>query len=609
MHFYLLAACLSSLTTAQILPVPSLVPIPSHSGCPPDGPLLPRPTNLAQSQHVQAAADYLTSALDSAVKGKIKAGWTVDNVSFSLAIVSPYGGNDSGKPIWEYHHRGRLNTQGSQQVTGDSQYLMGSVSKVFSDLVLLKSGVDLQDPITKFFPQLLSVDSLIQWKDITLEALADHLAGIPPNYVYEFYDLKPVYESLGFPRLNKSDYPSCGVVGLNTSCTKQNILDGLTSLTPVVPVNSRPVYSQLSFLLFTLALEVATGKNYSQLLDETVIQPLNLTNTGESPGNTDRAVVPPGISNWGSYYGLNAPGGGLYSTTNDLTQFLNAILNHSILPIEAEVQKWLKPTSMTSSPTTLVGKPWEILRTTNLVPAHPHTIDIYGKSGGAMGYMSQISIIDQYGVGFIVLTAGPADSMDILNQALIGTFIPAIEEETRSQSQRYTGTWSTENTASNSSPIILTIAQDNGSGLILTNLTRNESSILDAIQKIWLYQYTATGFGILNSQFRIYPTGISNPVPSNESSILLSQAGVSDTENTELVRQDWRINLDIVPIDGRAMSDLPGQGSLRVYCASWQSVDWMYYGGEALDRIVFVVEKSGRVIGVEIPGLRSGLLT
>lgn len=66
---------------------------------------------------------------------------------------------------------------------------------------------------------------------------------------------------------------------------------------PVAPVHSKPVYSQLSSLLFSLCLEQATDKNYTQLLQETVIAPLNLTN---------KAVIP-GMSSWGSDYGDNAP--------------------------------------------------------------------------------------------------------------------------------------------------------------------------------------------------------------------------------------------------------------------------------------------------------------
>lgn len=179
-------------STAQLPPIPSLSPIPSYTGCPPDGPLLPKPTNLSQSKHIKNAAHGLTSALDSALKGEIRAGWPVDNVSFSIGLVSPNGGpgTDSGRPIWEYHHRAALNTQGTETVTGDSQYLIGSVSKVFSDLMLMKSGVDVRTPVTHFFPELASPDSAIPWSEITLETLGEHLAGIPPNCMLCFSFLK-----------------------------------------------------------------------------------------------------------------------------------------------------------------------------------------------------------------------------------------------------------------------------------------------------------------------------------------------------------------------------------------------------------------------------------
>jgi actin-related protein 6 len=75
----------------------------------------------------------------------------------------------------------------------------------------------------------------------------------------------------------------------------------------VVPINSRPVYSQLSFTLYTLSLEKYTGKNYSELLEETIYDPLSLVNSGVSPGDTEKAAIPPGVSGWGSDYGFNAP--------------------------------------------------------------------------------------------------------------------------------------------------------------------------------------------------------------------------------------------------------------------------------------------------------------
>ncbi|KAJ0421932.1 beta-lactamase/transpeptidase-like protein [Aspergillus carlsbadensis] len=625
---------LFAIASAQLPMAPDLVPVPFYKGCPPDGPLLPRPTDLAKSKNVQDVAKGLSAKLDSAVKGEIEAGWIVENVSFSLALVSPYGplGSDGNAvPFWEYHHRGKNNEQGATTLNGDTQYLIGSVSKVFSDLMLLRSGIDLQAPVTDFLPQLSSPRSKIHWEDITLEMLADHLAGIPPNAFYEIYFLKSFHERLGLPHLKDSEYPSCGVLGLNAGCTREDMIESFLAKEQVVPVNFRPVYSQLSFTLYTLCLEEYTGKNYSQILEETIYGPLNLVNSGVSPGDTEKAAIPPGVSGWGSDYGFNAPGGGLYSTTNDLSIFLSSILSHKILDAPADVRKWLKPLSTTSSLNTLVGRPWEILRTVDLLPAkHAHTVDIYAKSGGAMGYMAQIAVIDQYGVGVAVLTAGPVDAMDILYRAVLGTFIPAIDEEARSQARRLAGTWTSKpgNRTNETERVRLTLELDDGSGFRLASFIRGNASMIEAIQTIWAVEYLPLGFGILPDEFRVYPTDLEIPIPASEAQALLAEAhhrhhhhhhstqncDDDDDNNQEgdiqLVRQEWRINLDIVPLGGSLMSDLPGQTTATQYCGSWQTVDWMTYGGIGLDKIVFVVDKtSGDVLGVEVPGLRGGLLT
>ena len=75
----------------------------------------------------------------------------------------------------------------------------------------------------------------------------------------------------------------------------------------MAPPAKTPVYSSLSFNTFVLALERATGKNYTDLLDEHVAAPLGLKTTRPSPGDDDVAVIPAGESTWGSDYGMNAP--------------------------------------------------------------------------------------------------------------------------------------------------------------------------------------------------------------------------------------------------------------------------------------------------------------
>ena len=65
--------------------------------------------------------------------------------------------------------------------------------------------------------------------------------------------------------------------------------------------------SNVAFSLFTLAVEAATGKNYTQALNEYLVRPFGLKNTMESPGDSAKAVIPPIENTWGSNYSFHAP--------------------------------------------------------------------------------------------------------------------------------------------------------------------------------------------------------------------------------------------------------------------------------------------------------------
>ena len=146
--------------------------------CRPNGPVVQRPTDLAESSIVTEALSGLTDALQKAVNGEINAGFPVVNSSFSLAVVST-SQEDPAVPLWEFHHLSPNNVNGTKDPNRDSQYLIGSISKVLSDLVLLKSGVDPDTPAKEYLPEL--ENGRINWDDITLWDLGSHQAGIPPN--------------------------------------------------------------------------------------------------------------------------------------------------------------------------------------------------------------------------------------------------------------------------------------------------------------------------------------------------------------------------------------------------------------------------------------------
>lgn len=157
------------------LTLPAVTALECHSE-----PILPPPRSLGQSKTFKTALDGLADKLNAAVHGKIVAGWDINNISMSIGIVG-LDQDEPGVPVWEYHHLAKGNVNGTKKLDRHSQYLIGSVSKVITDAMLLRSGVDLDRPIIDFLPELRNGSSLIQWEDITLRALAGQVAGIPAN--------------------------------------------------------------------------------------------------------------------------------------------------------------------------------------------------------------------------------------------------------------------------------------------------------------------------------------------------------------------------------------------------------------------------------------------
>lgn len=157
--------------------------------CRPQGPILPRP-NLAKSRVFQEATSKLAALLDAAVGdddglAAIRAGWDVNSTTLSVGVITHDQPGGPGLPLWEYHHLAINTFLGSKRLNRDSQYQIGSISKAITNAIVVRSGLNLDDPITKYITGLGGRASEIQWDSVTLRGLASHLAGIPPNCTYQ----------------------------------------------------------------------------------------------------------------------------------------------------------------------------------------------------------------------------------------------------------------------------------------------------------------------------------------------------------------------------------------------------------------------------------------
>lgn len=188
--------------------------------CPLYGQNYPAPTGLATSKYVEAAAQSVLNQLLKA-KNETTAYGPLDTTTtaFSVDFYS-LEGEDT---LFSYHYLPAQlldqRTVGVEEVNSDTIYRVGSVSKLWTVYLYLLAAGDQtwNDPITNFIPELQEIaqtqesdpTSDVNWKSITIGALASHLAGIGRDPT-RAAALSKVFGDLGIPSQSDSSTSSCG---------------------------------------------------------------------------------------------------------------------------------------------------------------------------------------------------------------------------------------------------------------------------------------------------------------------------------------------------------------------------------------------------------------
>jgi D-alanyl-D-alanine carboxypeptidase len=139
---------------------------------------------------------------------------------------------------------------------------VGSVTKSFTAVLILKlveeGRLSLDTPVSKWFPDLPSAD------EISIRHLLNHSSGIP--------EIIPKV-------LLKSIIPS-------TYWKPEELVDLIAKDEPQSTPGTRFDYSNSNYILLGLIIEEVSGKPFTQLLHEQIIDPLNLEHTHFIPYET-----------------------------------------------------------------------------------------------------------------------------------------------------------------------------------------------------------------------------------------------------------------------------------------------------------------------------------
>ena len=242
-----------------------------------------------------------------------------------------------------------------------------------------------------------------------------------------------------------------------------------------------------------------------------------------------------------------------------------------------------------------------------MTPEHPHPVTLYGKSGGARSYRSQLTIVPEYGVAVVVLTAGSMRALPSILDSVVGAVLPAVDAVARGQAKKnYVRTFDTANRQGNktgcSRPHYRVVVEQDEDSLLLGPVTKPTQGgasepLNEALVQIWamiLGEYTGSAIG---PTVRLFPTAIE------------METRLLPGEPTPARGEVWRLWPDVQPSIPTSGTGLPHAGLVSGQeCMTWSLGDWVHYGGEPLDRVVFYRNEDGQVLGMEMPFLRSGML-
>jgi CubicO group peptidase (beta-lactamase class C family) len=245
-----------------------------------------------------------------------------DRVSIVVGVIGP-----EGRRVVAH---GSTALKG-RPVDGDTLYEVGSITKVFTSLVLAdmveRGEVALDDPVVKFLPAGVKVPER-NGKQITLHDLSSHRSGLPrmpSNFVpkdplnpYVDYPVERLYEFLSSHELRRD-------------------------------IGAEYEYSNLGAGLLGVALAHRAGMGYERLLSERIFRPLGMTSTTISP----RPALKPRQSTPHTSVFLLAPtplwdftqafagAGAVRSSANDMLVFLAACLGYTKSPLSGAIARML----------------------------------------------------------------------------------------------------------------------------------------------------------------------------------------------------------------------------------------------------------------------------
>jgi CubicO group peptidase (beta-lactamase class C family) len=297
--------------------------------------------------------------------------------------------DEKGRAVIAY---GKLAQDRDQEPDGDTVFEIGSITKVFTSLLLAdmveRGEVKLDDPVSKLLPPTVTVPSR-NGRQITLLDLSMQISGLPrmpdnfkpadPENPFADYDAPKLYAFLSGYKLTRD-------------------------------IGEKYEYSNLGAGLLGHALALKAGTSYEQLLRRRILEPLGMSSTSITLSDSEKKRLAPGhdsalhpVKNWD--LDALAGAGALRSTANDMLKFLAANLELTDTPLKAAMRRMRAVHRETGTADLEIAMAWHIF--------HKFGTDIVWHNGGTAGYRSFAGFAPSKKTGVVVLCNTFLDSDDV----------------------------------------------------------------------------------------------------------------------------------------------------------------------------------------------------
>jgi len=325
-------------------------------------------------------------------------------VGIVVGLIEP-----TGRRVVAYGNlaNGKLANSDAGTLDGDTIFEIGSVTKVFTSLLLAdmvnRKEVTLDDPAAKYLPESVNMPER-NGKSITLLDLSTHTSGLPSL---------PSNRKLD-PRNPFAD-----------DFSVEDLYGFLSGYTLPRDPGSEFEYSNLGAGLLGHLLAYRAGTDYESLIETRITRPLGMLDTGITLSSSMKQRMATGhnamlapVANLA--LSTLAGAGALRSSANDMLTFLEALLGYKESPLAPALKAMLEVRCPAGQAT--IGLGWIIMSA--------HGREIAGHGGRTGGFCSTVGYDPETRIGVVVLSnASTPIGVDDIGLHLLNPKVPLANPE------------------------------------------------------------------------------------------------------------------------------------------------------------------------------------